>query len=232
MRNCRIVLLCLLALTGIACTVLSWSISIATPTDIPHPTLYSLEDALTLAIQSIEAQTQKAEVAVPITGEQLPTVTAIPVPIATPSALLGEHHVALGETISCIGRAYGVSPKAIADANGIDLVSELQVGQVLVIPAVSWAEISEGPVCARQFALPTGAVEVTVQAQATSKPTGDGKAGKPSSGSDAQKPADAAENPADSSPCLTCDLPVLKNPPLFEVVPIIKSVEPGPSHVP
>lgn len=65
--------------------------------------------------------------------------------------IMGEHLVLSGHTLSCIGRGYGVLPKAIAEANGIELTSTLFVGQVLKIPAVQWANIPAGPVCPPQF---------------------------------------------------------------------------------
>jgi len=68
------------------------------------------------------------------------------------TATLGEHQVKAGETLYCIGRGYGVRPAAIAEANGLSATARLTVGQVLKIPAVVWANIPPGPVCAPQFA--------------------------------------------------------------------------------
>jgi len=44
------------------------------------------------------------------------------------------HCVRRGETLSSIGRLYGVSPYAIARANGISNPNRIYVGQVLLIP--------------------------------------------------------------------------------------------------
>lgn len=66
-------------------------------------------------------------------------------------AILGQHNVLPGETLYCIGRGYGVPPQAIAQANGLAPSARLTPGQVLDIPAVAWAVIPAGPVCAPQF---------------------------------------------------------------------------------
>ena len=75
--------------------------------------------------------------------------------------IAGEHRVAPGETLSCIGRAYGVLPKAIADTNGIEVTSVLNVGQVLKIPRIQWINMPAGPVCATQFTSPFPGLPVT-----------------------------------------------------------------------
>jgi LysM repeat protein len=67
------------------------------------------------------------------------------------AAVLGYHTVRSGETLYCIGRAYGVQPGAIAAQNGIGWSSVLYIGQVLAIPNVAWGSIPAGPTCARQF---------------------------------------------------------------------------------
>jgi len=71
---------------------------------------------------------------------------------AAPSewAILGYHVVQPGETLFCIGRAYGVNPWAIAAQNGIIYPNSIYPGMVLAIPA-AYAYLPPGPVCARQF---------------------------------------------------------------------------------
>lgn len=79
------------------------------------------------------------------------TLSAIPAAHAKPSeAIIGYHTVRSGETLFCIGRAYGVDPWAIACANGIVNPSLIQPGQVLAIPD-DYAALSCGPICTRQF---------------------------------------------------------------------------------
>ena len=59
----------------------------------------------------------------------------------TEPAEIGEsiirHSVAAGETLEAIARSYGVQPRAIMTANGLDRSSRLVVGQRLVIPDAS-----------------------------------------------------------------------------------------------
>jgi len=51
------------------------------------------------------------------------------------SSTLGLHTVRTGETLYCIGSAYGVQPWAIAAQNGIGQASKLYVGQMC---STSW----------------------------------------------------------------------------------------------
>lgn len=88
------------------------------------------------------------------TAISLPTATLPPVTVAPSVPILGRHTLESGETLFCIGRAYGVLPNAIAQANNIDLNAGVQFGQVLAIPAVQWVNIPPGPVCPPQFNSP------------------------------------------------------------------------------
>jgi LysM repeat protein len=64
--------------------------------------------------------------------------------------ILGEHTVRVGETLYCIGRAYGVDPAAIATQNDIITMNLIRPGQLLSIPDVPKA-LHRGPVCVPQF---------------------------------------------------------------------------------
>ena len=64
--------------------------------------------------------------------------------------ILGYHTVRYGETLYCIGRAYGVDPWAIATQNNIIYVNRIYPGTVLAIPNAP-ASLPSGPVCSRQF---------------------------------------------------------------------------------
>ena len=55
-----------------------------------------------------------------------------------------------GETLYCIGRAYGVDPYAIASRNGILNPSLIYAGKVLAIPNVPRV-LPAGRTCPRQF---------------------------------------------------------------------------------
>jgi LysM repeat protein len=67
-----------------------------------------------------------------------------------PGGILGYHTVRGGETLFCIGRAYGVDPFAIASQNGIVNPNVITVGAVLAIPNVP-KSLPAGRVCPRQF---------------------------------------------------------------------------------
>jgi hypothetical protein len=64
--------------------------------------------------------------------------------------VLGQHTVRPGETLYCIGRAYGVDPWAIGTQNDLAQPSRIYSGMVLAIPDVA-AEMPLGPVCAPQL---------------------------------------------------------------------------------
>lgn len=64
--------------------------------------------------------------------------------------ILGEHTVFYGETLYCLGRAYGVDPWAIATQNDIVTPNLIHPGMVLSIPNVP-GTLPPGPVCAQQF---------------------------------------------------------------------------------
>ncbi len=113
---------------------------------------------------SIASTTQSGSVTV--TGAPAATPTTTSTPTATPTGTLtstptatptpgsgtpGLHVVRAGETLFCIGRAYGVLPWAIATTNRIFAPYRLFPGQVLTIPNVPWSNIPAGPICARQF---------------------------------------------------------------------------------
>jgi LysM repeat protein len=70
------------------------------------------------------------------------------------SGALGQHTVRRGETLFCLGRAYRVDPRAIAEANNLRPPYRLSVGQLLTIPAVRWERVPGGPTCAAQFSSP------------------------------------------------------------------------------
>ena len=75
--------------------------------------------------------------------------------------VLGTHIVKSGETLYCIGRAYGVDPWTIAAHNAVLDANVIQPGDVLQILDVP-ASLPEGPICQRQFELPSsGASDMT-----------------------------------------------------------------------
>jgi len=113
---------------GITCTFLPKTTLNPAPVRETESTPLILEDALTLAHQTIDAE-------IPVTGLEV----------------LGKHHVAEGETLACIGRGYKVLPEAIASFNRINPSSDLEIGQILNIPAIIWTNISPGPTCPKQF---------------------------------------------------------------------------------
>jgi len=92
----------------------------------------------------------------PTSGPTLtPAPTHTPGPTSTPSVpppwgILGYHTVRSGETLYCIGRAYGVDPYAIATQNGILNPNVIHAGLVLAIPNAPRV-LPPGRVCPRQF---------------------------------------------------------------------------------
>ena len=117
-----------------------------------------------------------------------PAATSTPIPAATPTPIvpaptptpvsypiLGNHTVRAGESLYCIGRAYGVSPWAIAQQNSIPWPYTIFIGRVLRIPNVPWFNIPPGPICVRQFGTgptPTPAPTVTPGPTPTPGPGG------------------------------------------------------------
>lgn len=71
-------------------------------------------------------------------------VTALALP-ATAHADTPSHIVAYGETLYSIARTYGVSPQALANANGLTLQSWVYAGQRLVIPGGNAAPQNGSP---------------------------------------------------------------------------------------
>lgn len=56
----------------------------------------------------------------------------------------GVHVVAPGETLSSIGRLYGIGRNKVADANGLDYAAQLKLGQRVVIPGGTM-QMAKGP---------------------------------------------------------------------------------------
>jgi LysM repeat protein len=80
---------------------------------------------------------------------ETPTISPTTTPVPT-GQILGYHTVRPGETLYCIGRAYGVDPYAIATQNGILNPNVIHVGHSLAIPNVP-RTLAPGRVCPRQF---------------------------------------------------------------------------------
>jgi len=102
------------------------------------------------------------------------TATYTPTPTSTPSqpGILGTHTVRWSEWLYCIGRAYKVSPWAIAKANGIWWPYIIFPNQKLTIPNVPWTNIPAGRVCTAQFTVTTPTTPVpTTPVPTTPVPT-------------------------------------------------------------
>lgn len=99
---------------------------------------------------TVTATTPAPTTAVPPTTVP-PTATPIP-PAST--GVIGSHTVRWSETLYCIGRAYKISPWAIADKNGIKWPYLIYPGQKLNIPNVPWVSVPAGRVCQSQFTAP------------------------------------------------------------------------------
>jgi LysM repeat protein len=57
--------------------------------------------------------------------------------VPTMSPTITRHRVVAGDTLELIGRSYGIQPRALMTANGLDRSSRLIVGQRLVVPDAS-----------------------------------------------------------------------------------------------
>ena len=103
----------------------------------------------------VTATTPAPTTAVPPTNLP-PTSTPIPATptVAPGTGVLGTHIVRWSETLYCIGRAYKVSPWAIADKNGIGWPYMIFSGQKLNIPNTPWVPVPAGRVCPTQFTVP------------------------------------------------------------------------------
>jgi LysM repeat protein len=75
--------------------------------------------------------------------------TSTPVPTTVPGPIICYHTVKSGETLFCIGRAYGIDPYAIAIQNSIVNPNLIYPGQVLAIPDAPRL-LPSGPVCVPQ----------------------------------------------------------------------------------
>lgn len=234
----------LLLLTVLSCSLFSRSRVETSPTDTSEPETYPLNDALTIAAQTINAKNSAERAA----ATKTPIATSAQTFHTTvlPGSIAGEHHVAMGETLSCIGRGYGVLPKAIADTNGIDLLAELEVGQVLLIPEVQWSNISTGPICPPQFPPPfmivTATVKPSTDVQSTRVPReNDERSEDNSQDSDEGEPPPEdpnepppPEDPNEPPPKDPNDPPIVILPDPLEprLPPIIETEDPYPTGVP
>jgi LysM repeat protein len=109
-----------------------------------------------VAITLVPPGTQEAMKAAPDATDQAKTNVSAAAPTAKPtdnnSPYMGKHTVQSGETLYMIGRAYGVFPQAIAEANNIADPSAIFPGQVLNIPKTRWpGGVPQGPVAKQQF---------------------------------------------------------------------------------
>ena len=105
----------------------------------------------------------------PTTAITIRPPTPVPFTPFPPAPVIGQHTVLGGETIFCIGRAYGVLPGAIAQANGLPSPFTVFPGQRLSIPEVQWRDILPGPVCPPQFVSPFPGLPVATELPALSE---------------------------------------------------------------
>jgi murein DD-endopeptidase MepM/ murein hydrolase activator NlpD len=95
---------------------------------------YAVRQGQMLRIPGVEDAVTPAPKTAEITDDEAPVKT----PFKTvASAKSGNHEVAPGDTLFSLGRKYGVSPYAIADANGLAKNAGLKLGQSLKIPGAS-----------------------------------------------------------------------------------------------
>jgi LysM repeat protein len=119
------------------------------------------ESTSTETPQPTDAATQAATATLTNTSTPTLTPTVRAGTTAAPGSVLGKHIVRAGDSMYCIGRAYGVLPDAIARANGMSVRATILVGKELIIPAVQWRNMGTGPVCVAQFQSPYVSATVT-----------------------------------------------------------------------
>ncbi len=113
------------------------------------PAGYGLAQGMNEETPTPTATSVSSPLPTPTGSASIPTATPSVTPIPT-WGILGYHTVQSGETLFCIGRAYGVDPYAIASQNGILSPNLIRPGQRLAIPNVP-RQLPPGQVCPRQF---------------------------------------------------------------------------------
>jgi LysM repeat protein len=146
-------------LLGVLCSVVVLSACERSASTPPVPT--NVPSALTpsptfrpLAITLQAPGTADAMKAAPVGAAPTAKPTAKPTskPVDKSSPYMGKHTVRSGETLYMIGRAYGVSPMAIAEANHITEPYTIFPGNTLDIPRVRWpGGVPQGPTAKQQF---------------------------------------------------------------------------------
>lgn len=117
-------------------------------------------------------------------------MAAKPAPVSAPPAshaAAGSHTVKSGETLYSLGRKYGVSPFAIADANRLPHGTQLSLGQSLKIPGGG----KPAPVLARAEPAPAPKLQEQASAPGNNAPDTEESAAAP-----AETSAKIAEAPA------------------------------------
>ena len=127
----------------------------------PGDTLYSIASRFNVAVADLMRQNGIMNPNLIYANQTLciPGIVTVitPIPPVTPAPpypVIGNHTVQYGETLECIGRAYQVLPKAIAEQNGLSPSQQLQPNTVLQIPNAPWFDIPPGLVCQQQFTPP------------------------------------------------------------------------------
>ena len=134
-----------------------------TPTYTPTPTA-TTNTSPTTPVSGTPTATQ-TPTNTPTGSSATSTPTAAQTP--TSSGTLGTHVVRWGEWLYCIGRAYKVSPWAIAQANHLWWPHLIFPNQKLTIPNVPWTNIPTGPVCKAQFTVSASTPTPTPTSAAT-----------------------------------------------------------------
>lgn len=136
----------------------------ATPAPIASPQETSVVIAPTPVPSAPPAVTETPVPFTPVPPTPTPSVQSQPSQgyFGTPVVPLGTHIVQPREYLFCIGRAYGVLPQAIAEANFIALDTPLLDGQPLEIPDLPWQNIPPGRICRPQFESPYAPASVSM----------------------------------------------------------------------
>lgn len=120
----------------------------------PGDTLSGIADALGVTPEALAEANGLSSPDVIVAGQVLTVPRARVAAAAAPASAARTHTVKAGESLSGIADLYGITPEALAQANGIDSPDLIVEGQVLVVPGA--AAVTELPATGRTHTVQAG----------------------------------------------------------------------------